>query len=86
METQAALRLVPGKSRVRITNVDEFGFNGRDDPPDVLDTGRVCTVLEVVVDDFVAPDEPEYAIVVAVPDGQPHRRLELIDHEIEECC
>jgi len=86
METKSALRLVPVKSRVRITEVDKFGFCGRDFPPDQSDVGRVCTVEEVVVDDFIAPDEPEYAIVMAVPDGQPWRMLQLIDTEIEECC
>jgi hypothetical protein len=86
METKTVLKLVPGKSRVRITNVDVFGFCGRDQAPTQQDVGRMCTVEEITVDDFNAPDEPEYAIVMAVPDGQPWRRLQLIDTEVEESC
>lgn len=86
METKAALKLVPVTSRVRITNIDKFGFCGREFPPDQSDVGRVCTVDEVVRDDHSSPGQEEFVIVVAVPDGQPWRKLELIDIEIEECC
>lgn len=86
MEMQAALTLVPTKSRVRITEVDDYGFTGRDVPPTRHDVGRMCTVLEIVPDDYSEPGQEEFVIVKVVPDGQPGRQIELVNHEFEESC
>lgn len=68
---------------VWITNVDMYGYQGRDHHPEKYDEGSLVEVVRVEKYEANTEEDP-YLVLTCCTFGQDARLIELIDHEVEK--